>query len=112
MLFGADKRSPGEGDMPVKRLTARNVRTLPAIEGKRTEYIDQELPGFGLRVTAKGHRSYALTYWKDGQNHRLTIGDAKKITLADARELAEQRHADVVKGANPAAEKKAKRLRG
>ena len=44
------------------KLNARNITTLPAIGGVRTDYRDELLPGFFLRVTPQGTRSFGIVY--------------------------------------------------
>jgi integrase len=99
--------------MPVTRLTARNVGTLKPIEGERTDYIDDAVSGFMLRVSPTGARSYAVLYYSpEGKRTRFTIGDVSRVSLADARGLAREVLADVTKGEDPHAVKVARRARG
>ena len=57
--------------MPVVKLNARNITTLPAIGGVRTDYRDELLPGFFLRVTPPGTRSFGIVYTtRDGRLRR------------------------------------------
>ena len=45
------------------KLTSTFVRDAKAAPGaERTVYWDEGLPGFGLVVTAKGHRSFVCQY--------------------------------------------------
>ncbi len=74
--------------MPIARLTATNVRTLRARGGKRTDYTDALLPGFVLRVSPTGARSYAVKAHRDGRSRRITIGPTARYSLAKARDLA------------------------
>jgi integrase len=88
--------------VPVIKLTARNVATLPPREGQRTDYRDGVLPGFFLRVSATGHRSFGLVYTNsEGRLKRLTIGACPPLGLADARDIARERLAEITKGADP-----------
>lgn len=88
--------------MPVVKLTARNVATLPPREGQRTDYRDEVLPGFFLRVSATGHRSFGLVYTNsEGCLKRFTIGPCPPLGLADARDIARDRLAEITKGADP-----------
>ena len=83
--------------MPIVRLTAKNVPTLPPVDGHLTDYVDSFLPGFVLRVTPAGHRAYGIR-WK---GRRLSLGDAKRVPLAVAREQARKALDRTVKGLDP-----------
>ena len=45
-----------------RKLTALNVHTLKSPEAGQIQYADKDLPGFALRVTSKGVRSFVLQY--------------------------------------------------
>ena len=61
--------------MPVVKLNARNITTLPPIGGVRTDYRDELLPGFFLRVTPQGTRTFGIVYTtRDGRLRRCTLG--------------------------------------
>jgi hypothetical protein len=61
--------------MPVVKLNARNIRTLPAVAGVRTDYRDHLLPGFFLRVTARGTRSFGIVYAASVSSTRRATAD-------------------------------------
>lgn len=84
--------------MPVARLSALNVGRLAAIDGKRTDYNDALLPGFVLRVTPGGARTYAVAVWSDGAKRRLTIGRVGQMELEEARAQAREALGRVQKG--------------
>ena len=67
-------------------LTELTVPRLKAPERGYTVYNDKHLTGFGVRVTAAGHRSYVLTYGT--KRKRVTIGDVGIVKLGEAREKA------------------------
>ena len=47
--------------MSRKNLTVEFIRSRkPAPEGKRIDYFDAVVPGLGLRVTDRGHKSFVL----------------------------------------------------
>ncbi len=79
----------------------RNVMTLPALDDRRIDYADELLPGLELRVTPRGARSYSVRYFLDGKVKRFTLGDARVLSLADAREAGRTLLADVMKGGDP-----------
>jgi len=95
--------------VPTVLLTAPNVRTLPAVGGLRTDYRDTLQPGLELRVTAAGHRSYAVAYYRGRRHRRFTIGAALKVPLAKARAQAKRILARATLGEDPQAEKVAAR---
>jgi len=80
-----------------ERLTDSLVRRLPLpASGNRIIY-DSEVPGFGIRITAKGARSFVLNYRTKatGRERRYTIGEflnpqvgSSGLTTAGAREYA------------------------
>lgn len=61
--------------MPVGRITKR---TVDALEPSSSDVFlwDEDLTGFGLRVTPAGHKSYVLQYRIPGLGRR---GFAKRI---------------------------------
>jgi integrase len=76
------------------KLTDRKLKALkPAPAGQRIEIFDAIVPSLMIRVTDKGHRSFAL-YTRvpnaDGSRTpaRLAIGDSPATTLDRAREKA------------------------
>jgi len=86
--------------VPRVHLTEKSVHALLA-NGGRAEYHDTVLRGFVLRVMGSGSRTYGLRYRFAGQPRRLHIGDARLVSLADARQRAREMLADAIKGADP-----------
>jgi integrase len=88
-----------------KKLTDAVISTKPPKVG-RLEFWDTHLPGFGLRITDKGARSYFVMYRVDRPEgrllRRLKIGDAKVIDLAQARKNAREKLGLVASGIDPA----------
>lgn len=70
---------------------------------------DDEIPGFGLRVTANDARAFTLTYRIEGRQRRLTIGTWPAWTATAARERAKELRRQVDRGEDPLAEKQARR---
>jgi integrase len=101
-----------------QRLTDSLVRELPAPAKGNCIYYDapnkrgnDHTPGFGLRVTAAGVRSFVLNYrTAEGRERRLTIGRYGPWTLLAAREEAKRIKRGVDTGADPVSEKR--ELRG
>lgn len=78
--------------MPRLKLTDR---TLAGVTGKppvaRTDYFDQVLPGFGIRVSPTGAASWFLFYRIDGKLQRDIFGRWPAMGLAAARTEARRR---------------------
>jgi integrase len=91
--------------MAATRLTARFVETAPAPAKGRAEYFDSATPGFALRVTSTGHRSWTVLYRHGGRARRMTLGAYPALPLADAREAAKDALRRAAKGEDPAAQK-------
>lgn len=72
----------------------------------RTEYWDSSVPGLVLRVTPLGAKTYAVRYRVNGQPRRLTIGSARNVALADARQRAREVLAAAGRGVDSTLEKK------
>lgn len=71
-----------------ERLTDRLVRRLePPPAASRVTY-DADVPGFGVRVTAKGYRAFVLNFVVHKRERRLTIGSFPQWTTAAARDEA------------------------
>ncbi len=99
------------GDTTVAlRLTDKVARDTPAPEkGYRITY-DSDLPGFGLRVTAAGAKSFILNYRHRGTERRLTIGSfPSSWSAAQARQRAGELRRKIDQGGDPLAERVAQR---
>lgn len=82
------------------------ARLKPPAEG-RAEYWDEEVPGFGLRVTARGTKTWQLMYRKDGRKRRLTLGNYPALSLMLARKAATDAQSALARGQDPASERSA-----
>jgi integrase len=91
--------------LPSVKLTAKSVAKAKPPEHGRVEYWDAALPGFGLRVTAKGTKSWTVLYRASGQLRRMTLGHYPALPLAAARDRARQALREVEKGNDPATAK-------
>lgn len=106
--------------MPTIALTDRKIAGLkPAPE--RVEYFDRSMPGFGLRVSPDGRKSFVLLYrvarpsprpGAEPAGHskrvlkRLTLGIYPDVGLAKARDLARAELQKATTGRDPSAERK------
>lgn len=76
---------------------------------------DSKLTGFGVRVYPRdtrinGKKSFVLRYTgEDGKRHLTVVGNYGSMTPGEARERAEKIAVEIRDGADPLAEKKAKR---
>jgi integrase len=86
-----------------QKLTPAFVMNPPKPSKGRVVYWDTTQPGFGLRVTSTGHRSYIMQYraggGRDGVDRKATI--AGTLSLADARKEAKKIAGAVATGADP-----------
>jgi len=98
--------------MGSKKLTDRVVKLLKAGDD-RYEVWDSSSPGFGVRVTPKGRKSFIYIYRFEKRARRMTLGVYPRVTLAAARaRYGKARELLDVKGRDPGAEKvDAKRVR-
>jgi integrase len=95
--------------MPRMRMIDRSVIGLKPTPGRQVDYFDDRFPGFGLRVSASGRKSWFLMYRFRGRPRRLTFEPYPHLTVADARAKAAAAMRDVVQGVDPAAVKAAER---
>jgi integrase len=91
--------------MPTTKLTALTVANAKPPARGRLEYWDATLPGFGLRVTDKGAKSWTVLYRAHGKLRRMTLGGFPALPLAAARDKARDVLRQVDAGNDPAAEK-------
>lgn len=95
-----------------KNLTPTLIGGLrPAAEGQRYQVMDAQIPGFGVRVTDKGHKTFILrTRYPGGSTPaRREIGSCADLTLADARERARKWRSLVAQGVDPRVEEERQR---
>jgi integrase len=65
------------------------------------DITDVSVPGFSLRVTPSGHKSWALRVkWRGGRS-RIDLGEYPATSLANARELALEARRLAGRGENP-----------
>lgn len=85
-------------------LTAKFIASLkPAAPGTRAHYWDALVPGLGVRVTARGTKSFVVYRRWPGSRApaRRSLGNAAKLPLATARERARDWLALVERGVDP-----------
>jgi integrase len=90
-----------------ERLTDKLVRALPMPDKGATITYDADVPGFGIRVTANGARSFVLNYMSAGRERRMTIGHFPTWSSTAAREEARILRRKVDSGIDPMTEREA-----
>ena len=88
-----------------ERLTDRIVRSLSLPASGSTVVYDADQPGFGIRVTAKGARSFVLNYVIASRERRLTIGSFPAWSTSAAREEAKKLRRQIDCGIDPLEER-------
>src|SRR5262249_57003988 len=81
------------------------VRRLPMPEKGGKITLDDEVLGFGIRVTTNDARSYILRYTtRAGRERTYTIGDATVWRTTDARDKARELRREIEDGGDPLGE--------
>jgi hypothetical protein len=89
------------------KLTKRYVESIPG-PTQETILWDDDLAGFGLRVYPTGRKVYVVQYKLHGRTRRKTLGKHGVVTAEEARKDAKLVQADVARGSDPSAERKAR----
>ena len=99
--------------MAATRINKRTVDS--AVAGTRDAYVwDDELSGFGLKITPTGRKVYLVQYrlgGRKGRTRRVTIGAHGILTPDQARSDAKRLLGQVAAGQDPAAEREDKKNR-
>lgn len=90
------------------KLTKR-VAEGAAATGAEYTIWDDEIPGFGLRVLPSGRRNYLVQYRVGTRTRRMTLGPHGVLTAEQARTMAMAALSAVRQGADPAADRQARR---
>jgi integrase len=92
--------------MAKAKLTPRKLKSLkPGI--KREDYWDKQLPGFGVRVSPEGKKTFFVMYRFAGIRRRMNLGRYPEVEAVDARKRANNALNMVRDGKDPVQEKKA-----
>src|SRR5262249_21345967 len=92
------------------RLTPASLRKAQADTGAdRTFFWDTKTPGFGLQVTAGGHKSFVIQYRAKGRSRRMAIDSV--LGLEAARKRAKALLGEVAHGRDPLGERRAELAR-
>ncbi len=94
-----------------KKLTKSAIESIPIPEpakdgGSRyTLTFEESTPGFGVRTTSNGAKSFIWQGRVDGRKQRHTIGRFGVLTVDQARKVAKQLAGEVASGKDPRSEK-------
>ncbi|MBC37685.1 MAG: integrase [Oceanicaulis sp.] len=92
----------------MSKITKRSVEALPP---KETDYFvwDALIPGFGVRVSPKGRKTYTVQYRSGGRTKRVSLGVHGAVTAEQARDLARQTLGHVASGGDPSGDRRRER---
>jgi len=82
-------------------LTERIVKAAVPAAGRNVILRDDEVIGFGVRLTEAGAKSFVLSYRIRGRERRITIGAWPTWSVAAAREEAERLKREIDGGHDP-----------
>lgn len=92
------------------KLTERTLKNPKRPTEGYTILWDDEVRGFGARITANGSVAFIFNYrTRGGRMRRLTIGDHGEYSVEAARDEAKECAVDVRKGLDPLAHRQAER---
>ena len=92
--------------MATIRFTVRTLQALKPTPNTQVDYFDASLPGFYLRISPGGRKTFGVMYRHAGRVRRMTFGTFPPLLLADARQRAKEELRKAAKGEDPAAQKK------
>ena len=88
------------------KFTDQSLKAIkPPPRPKQLDYFDDTLPGFGLRVSYNGRKSWIVLYRCNGVKGRLTLGRFDVLPLVNARELARDALKSAAHGDDPGLKK-------
>ena len=101
--------------MPSERITKRSVDALTPSD-KDLFLWDDSLPGFGVKVTPSGHRSYVVQYRPGAGGRRavakrIVLGQHGVLTPDEARRRAKQLLGSVAQGEDPSEDRSVEKRR-
>lgn len=90
--------------MSVQKLSDDLVATLTCPEGRaHIEIFDTLMRGLYVDVLANGRMAFRVRYRQDGKKRGHTLGNARLLTVAEARDLARTALRKVLTGGDPKA---------
>lgn len=92
------------------KISKRTVDGFTCPDTKDRDFLwDSALEGFGACAYLSGRKVYVVQYRQNGRSRRVNIGDCARLTPEQARSEAKKMLGAVETGADPIAERKAKR---
>lgn len=93
--------------MPVTTLTSKGLKSLACLPGQsKVDYHDAGCKGLMLEIRASGGKTWYLRYRDNhGKQRQFRMGDAKDLSLDQARHRANELRGQIALGIDPAAEK-------
>ena len=97
--------------MPIVALRSQSLQVLTCPDGQqKIDYCDSQCKGLVLEVRSSGVRTWYVRFTNArGRRRQLRLGDAKDLSLADARALAQEHRHSVALGRDPADDRQALR---
>ena len=97
--------------MPIVALRSQSLHVLTCPDGQqKIDYCDSQCKGLVLEVRSCGGRTWYVRFTNArGRRRQLRLGDAKDLSLADARALAQDHRHSVALGRDPADDRQALR---
>ena len=92
------------------KLSETLVKRMPTPEAATKIHYDDELPGFGLRVTKAGSKAFILNYHIARRERRFTIGSYPTWSAGAAREEAKRLRRQIDQGEDPLENRNEKRV--
>jgi integrase len=100
--------------MPVCKLSKRAIDALPCPADRDTIWWDEDIKGFGLKITPAGRRTFLVQYRPAGDRRnprKYTIGEYESVTPHQARVEAQRVLAERAAGRDPQTEKQESKRR-
>jgi integrase len=95
--------------VPRIHLTARKLDSLKAPSAGQSDFWDDSLPGFGVRISAAGRKTWTVMYRVGRRKVRFSLGTYPPVPLAKARDDAKAVLARAQGGGDPSADRRAER---
>ena len=86
-------------------LTEKLIKSIPAPSSGAAIKYDDEIKGFGIRVTKNGVKAFVLNYVINGRERRMTIGQYPAWSVTAARAQASKYKQQVDTGSDPLQQK-------